>query len=497
MWDENKRSRKKKYQKKPYEQKSGYQKRGYKHGRGPERRKSKPKISLTNELFVNPYTFIPLEKEPIRSKYDINRRHQGKNKSLTGWIECKLTTKTPLFIPNITKDQTFNEALGWNSDVKSHDFYSYTDLSKEKNILSSYQMPIIPGSEIRGMIRQAFETVTNSCLSSIDKEKYLYKHTSRIGKYSPCTELSSSCPACQLFGFVSNIDSLGSRLRFTDATVILEKDRPLKDLYFEPVILPELSSPKPSSTEFYLVKPEGINRDGFWNYDYAIKYRVKNNQTVKYSETRIHGYKAIIRGRKYYWHHSRIEKPPAIENKSSSKRNTGIRALKRDISFSFRVFFQNITEKELNQLCWVLEIGNEKKHYHKLGRGKPLGLGSVIIKITNVKLRKISLEKDMIRKNYNDGLEFVEKSRQMNHGELAFNETTLQAFLKVTKFDTISGKISYPVNAGSDKSYEWFVSNRKIPPGTEANPIIKQCLPEILVADQSLKKYKEKSGKRY
>ena len=56
---------------------------------------------LDNTCFINPYNFIPLGK---------GKRPAPKREGslLTGYIECTLTPKTDLFIPNTSSEDTFD-----------------------------------------------------------------------------------------------------------------------------------------------------------------------------------------------------------------------------------------------------------------------------------------------------------------------------------------------------------------------------------------------------
>src|SRR5699024_4974276 len=46
-----------------------------------------------------------------------------------------------------------------------------------KNYENEYFEPVIPGSEVRGMIRSIYEAVTNSCLSVLDGKTRIGKRT--------------------------------------------------------------------------------------------------------------------------------------------------------------------------------------------------------------------------------------------------------------------------------------------------------------------------------
>jgi CRISPR-associated protein (TIGR03986 family) len=59
---------------------------------------------------------------------------------------------------------------------------------------------------------------------------------------------------------------------------------------------------------------------------------------------------------------------------------TQIMPVKSGVTFHFRIYFENLTDVELGALLWVLRL--PPRHLHKIGMGKPLGMGSVEIKPT-------------------------------------------------------------------------------------------------------------------
>lgn len=120
--------------------------------------------------FINPYNFIPMGKKI--SKYKKNENSDR----LSGVIEYTILTKTPLFIPNTSNSEIFKED-GDDKDHKTYDFFSYTNLEGKSHGEHDYYMPVIPGSEIRGMFRSNFEILTNSCMSSLDSDMTLSKRT--------------------------------------------------------------------------------------------------------------------------------------------------------------------------------------------------------------------------------------------------------------------------------------------------------------------------------
>ena len=124
---------------------------------------------MNNERFVNPYNFIKLPSKKAKAYDD--------KQDLYGVIHYTLTTKTPLFIPNSSNDSVFSESKQ-TKDHKSYDFYSYTDLNGKGNCEGKYYEPVIPGSEIRGVVRNVYETLTDSCMSQLNEDVHPVK---RIG----------------------------------------------------------------------------------------------------------------------------------------------------------------------------------------------------------------------------------------------------------------------------------------------------------------------------
>lgn len=119
--------------------------------------------------FINPYTFLPIsDNEPIRKSL--------KRGNLTGKITCTLTIEKPTFIPNTSGQFTFTSG---GKTCKAEEFFSYDDLSNQTGSLpvQAPTEPRIPGSEIRGMIRNVYEQLTNSCLSVIDRKNLTHMRT--------------------------------------------------------------------------------------------------------------------------------------------------------------------------------------------------------------------------------------------------------------------------------------------------------------------------------
>lgn len=151
-----------------------------------------------------------------------------------------------------------------------------------------------------------------------------------------------------IFGKLSEKDSFASRVFFEDAFLEPGQRNFLSKHPLTPQIL---STPKPTTFQHYLEQePNGsLNH---WNT------RDKN-----------------IRGNKLYWHRN-VEKWE--KNSSNNKKLlTQIKPLKPYTKFRFKIRFENLSEVELGAILYALDLPNNCRH--KLGMGKPLGLGSVKI----------------------------------------------------------------------------------------------------------------------
>lgn len=126
---------------------------------------------MSNNEFLNPYNFISLPKKKAHA-------YHNDGLELTGRIRYKVTTKSPLFIPNSSTDEAFEQSQK-NEGHKSYDFFSYRQLSPysitDQN--PEPQEPVIPGSEMRGVIRSVYETLTDSCMGVLNSETFPVKRS--------------------------------------------------------------------------------------------------------------------------------------------------------------------------------------------------------------------------------------------------------------------------------------------------------------------------------
>lgn len=286
--------------------------------------------------------------------------------------------------------------------------------------------------------------------ASVTKEIYKHQMKNIIGGFGSC-ESEPLCPACSLFGMVSETKAVSSRIRMSDLTC-------KSDEWFDgkPITLPELSSPKVGNVEFYLKRPEDAI---FWTYDYYIN----SNGEVQAWDT------PIINGRKFYWHQPEMKLPVHVKQNG---RNMTIHPVKKDTLFQGKLYFDHITKTELAQLLWLLNCGEKgemgsKLHAYKLGAGKPLGLGSVALNVDEVKIRevvkgegRISLKEEPLKNKGQDLWSDACFDEEIQ-------EKVLPMFRKMSKFELLEGKkVSYPMTVSQmeksdavEEGFEWFTEN--------------------------------------
>ena len=171
-----------------------------------------------------------------------------------------------------------------------------------------------------------------------------------------------------------NETNFAGRVFFEDAYL---DDNSKDKIKSNPVTPKILSGPKPTSFQLYLRQDtsniridESGNLDGLKDYNDAD---------------------AEIRGYKMYWHKNIVNEEYVETNKSIEKHKTQytfIKPIKSGAKFSGRIRFENLSEIELGALLFALKLKEDL--CHKIGMGKPLGLGSIKItpKLTVFDIKK-------------------------------------------------------------------------------------------------------------
>jgi len=278
-----------------------------------------------------------------------------------------------------------------------------------------------------------------------------------------CSRYAALCPACRVFGWVhEDASKLGKkervayagRVRFSHGK-LLHSAGTVDDLQ-EGITLAILSTPKPTTTQFYLLDRNG-QPSGKVDYD-------KPN--------------ARLRGRKFYRHHG--AEPSRHANGYEYERAGGVRddqnrtvcgVLEKGTTFEFSVDFENLAPVELGALLWSLEM--EKGMHHRLGYARPLGFGSVTVRITTLKvlqpIRRFSSLKNegwaiVTEKQRDDWIKSFQSQMAAKY-DLPFDELPNIRDLRALSGEPDMTQIHYPRLESEPQvdgeNFRWFVENKR------------------------------------
>jgi len=304
--------------------------------------------------YLNPYEFVPLENTATQTR-GWNAAEDGverwRGDRFSGRFHCVLHPETPLFMHD-------EEQQGQPS----------------RRFARRGNRPVIAASSLKGALRSIYEIVSDGCLSGLsDEYAVAQSHIRTYGRdvsdgdfkrmhptykladptnkgarvpeaYRPCERLRQACPGCRLFGMVEQTQEgqpLAGRLLLSDATPVRTQFLSLK--------LPGAGGgPHPWHSTFYF---EDAGR-------------------------------GPILGRKLYFHHRNYRETIALYGDGG---RAGLIELDTQLGdFEFTVDFINLTEEELAYLTYTLLLEDRLRHH--LGYGKPYGLGSARIAVTQLEL---------------------------------------------------------------------------------------------------------------
>lgn len=185
-------------------------------------------------------------------------------------------------------------------------------------------------------------------------------------EYHPASHEGELSPADRMFGWVQGSGAEGAyagRIRFSMGDFVADK------LMFiaEGIPLAILSTPKPTTIRFYL-------SDKSWQAQEREDAKAGyNNLTNR------------LRGRKMYRHFMPSqfkENNYKVSDEDKSDQNRSVHGVVDKTSeFTFSIQFENLHEVELGALLWTIVM--EEGMYHRLGMAKPLGFGSLQVKVDN------------------------------------------------------------------------------------------------------------------
>lgn len=262
---------------------------------------------------MNPYDFVRIDwdQRVERRRATLHHQFQG----LSGYIQGTITTLTPLFIP------------------------SRRNITPKPYITNGNNEAIIPGTSLKGLIRNLVETTGPGCW-------WLFKgmHSDKLPReFQQCRDQKNLCVACRLFGLIQGSTLLLGNVGFEDAICTTpEVDAPM--------YTPVLNNPKPEHTAWYVDSQSGH-----------------------------------VAGRKFYFHNTQIITARDLkQTRSGQKLNQYIVPVASGNTFTFSAQFTSLAKDELCFLLYALAL--EPTLRHKIGYAKPAGLGSVQIALTHLDL---------------------------------------------------------------------------------------------------------------
>ena len=354
---------------------------------------------------------------------------------------------------------------------KGHKGYQdYAEAWKAFKAGSEGYFPVY-ASEIGDQVH-SYYYLSPACITKEAYQNTIGKILKNHGNLKPCSDPSDLCPACSLFGMVAKNGTKASSIRFADARCTMKMDGDYSSCYMKPVTLQELSQPKVSSTEFYLMRPEDAV---FWTYDYKVIYDEDGELKLE-----LCGDEVNIAGRKFYWH-SRVGEDNKVffPQTEVTERNKTVRPVKSNITFTEDIYFDRISRTQLDQLLMILNISSDGKRGYKLGSGKPLGLGSITMNVTGCDIRMIELDEESrsivySSQKYEDyflGKIPVFDSEKESYEQFHFEKNNVDLLLRIADFHAADGfTVTYPVTQTQlravqsgealTEGFKWSVANK-------------------------------------
>jgi len=387
--------------------------------------------------FINPYNFVPV-KNKVDRRTEFNR--QEKFQGYSGKMIIRLTTLTPLFIPDrrqathkqdeekfFWREQLFDAPNKPKLDSRGRPLFHPHYARFFENAKGD---KIIPGSSLKGMLRSVAEALSDSCFG-LDTETFKdHGEHQRAKCVAPLPEQKERageglCPCCRIFGYVhasasGRKDEDEGQRNFKGRVMVYDAvlaDGSKDKIKPEEHRLKELSSPKSQHGPFYFDDP---------------------NQSQ-------------IRGRKFYYHHA--AEPENFTTKDKTQRNCTIHeCILRAAVFKFELHFENLSREELGLLLCAIRlngVNNQKDENfmaHKVGMAKPLGFGSVQLVIENLTL----FENDAAYRKF----DAPDQQAYSDEGEAATKE--LAAFLaSLAPRQNLAGGFANPFPNAGDAYDVW------------------------------------------
>jgi CRISPR-associated protein (TIGR03986 family) len=336
------------------------------------------------------------------------------------------------------------------------------------------------------MISRAIFDLSPDTLLSPDSKDKNEKDLLRLKLAENLKDLS---PADRVFGWVNQNGKGSYKGQLRIISVKCESDDAVQQFDKEPfptgLPLAILGEPKPQQVRFYVAEtPKGE----------PLPNRTKKAEGYREGQG--------LRGRKVYPHHqlpndywntdsdtikidNQYREYLRPDKKQDNQNRTITGWVKPETKFTFDIDVINLSNVELGALLWLLDLSDKyPRHFHRLGGGKPLGFGSVKLKIQQTDLRTgkqwrefyrslteaIKPEQSEVINSIKDFEKAVKDAYNADFMAVSF----IAAFLQVAKgFDK---PIHYPRTSkepnAEGESFQWFVENEKLPNPNSLNFLV-------------------------
>ena len=345
---------------------------------------------------MNPYHFVPLGQPGQRRKVITHESFQGESGSLT----CQLTARTHLFTA-----APHSEGGGGHQNLKC--------------VRGKGGQPLIPGSSLKGVIRSVAEALSGSCMVLPGEDTTYYdRDTRRSYRYEMpdgfvrCHSMERLCPACRIFGAMSRGGTFLGKISISDAKA--EKEAAVETLTLE-----SLMQPKPRHRGWYGKNPQQPG---------------------------------VMRGRKFYYH-----RPQGARTTTQRGRfNKTVEAVKPGTVFAFSIDYTNLEDDELALLIFALVL--EPEMCHKVGMGKPVGLGSAKIEVAQWQQHDVQMRYE----NLGEGTALLQTDALIDEIERWTNRCHEFYAQWIDSLNNLRSIWSWDPNADADIKYptqQWFHDN--------------------------------------
>ncbi len=307
----------------------------------------------------------------------------------------------------------------------------FTDSKHKKLYLDAYKNKKAMAVYASNEFADGYYRISKSQIGRVpDFSGITEKEYSAHNGYQTCKEMNKLCPACSLFGTINGNEKNNSRVRILDFKLKNNSSYTID----KPIELVTLG-PNISNPDFYTEK------DNPWLSEYAR-----------------------IRGRKFYWHFDKKHFFSLDMSEASSDTKCSYISLSKEnekpFVFEGKIYFENLNDLELKNLLLAISLGNDGKHGHKMGHGKPLGYGSVVPKITSLFFRSVNVDNLSI-----DSVEKDINSYSFKWNDL-MNKNSVQELEKMVRLNVINEMmredccVGYPFINEKSKGFDWFMDNK-------------------------------------